>query len=82
VEAQVWRGGTDCAAGAVDDWLLGHGEDPVNFDAEGDPVVRQSTDRDASIYKGVTWHKGRGKWIMMAQTLDMRGQDAKVHRPV
>ena len=30
--AQVWRGGTD-AAGAVDDWLFEHGEDPVNCDA-------------------------------------------------
>jgi len=31
---------------------LEHGEDPVNFDAEGDPFVRQST--DSGIYKGVT----------------------------
>ncbi len=69
--AYVWRGGkmhyiASCdveedAGRAVDDWLLEHGEDRVNFDAENNRIVQQST--DASIYRGVTWHKGRGKWV-------------------
>ena len=49
------------AAKAVDDWLSEHyGEEPFNFDANGNRIVRQST--DSSIYRGVTWDKSRGKW--------------------
>jgi hypothetical protein len=69
--AYGWRGGTmhhiaNCdveadAAKAVDDWLLQHGKDRVNFDAENNRIVQQST--DASIYRGVTWHKRDGKWM-------------------
>jgi len=68
--ANVWRGGTKHhidyyavekdAALAVDDWLLEHGEDRVNFDAEGNRIVRQST--DSSIYRGVTPGKRKGSW--------------------
>ena len=70
--AYGWRGGTmhhiaNCdveadAAKAVDDWLLQHGKDRVNFDAENNRIVQQST--DASIYRGVTpAHKRDGKWM-------------------
>ncbi len=70
-EANVGRGGTThhigyCdieadAAGAVDDWLWNnYGEGPKNFDADGNRIVRQST--DSSIYRGVCWDKQCGKW--------------------
>ncbi len=52
----------DDAARDIDEWLSEHGEDPVNFDAKGNRVVRQST--DASIYRGVTWDKSKGKWVV------------------
>ncbi len=69
--AYVWRGGTThhiayCdvekdAARAVDQWLWeNYREGPVNFDAEGNRVVQQST--DASIYKGVTPGTRKGSW--------------------
>ena len=69
--AYVWRGGTThhiayCdieadAARAVDQWLWeNYREGPVNFDAEGNRVVRQST--NASIYKGVTPGTRKGSW--------------------
>jgi hypothetical protein len=50
------------AAGAVDDWLLEHGEDRENFDAKGNRIVRQST--DSSIYRGVTWDKNKRIWVV------------------
>ena len=69
--AYVWRGGTThhiayCdieadAARAVDEWLWNnYREGPKNFDADGNRVVRQST--DSSIYRGVSWYKNKGKW--------------------
>ena len=49
------------AAQAVDDWLWkNYREGPENFDAEGNRIVRQST--DSSIYRGVSWHKRDRKW--------------------
>ena len=70
-EAYVWRGVTNHhiafydieadAARAVDDWLWeNYHEGPENFDAEGNRIVRQST--DSSIYRGVSWYKHDGKW--------------------
>ena len=48
------------AARAVDEWLLEHGEDRENFDADDNRIVRQST--HSSIYRGVHWDKSKGKW--------------------
>ncbi len=49
------------AARAVDDWLSEHyGEEPFNFDANGNRIVRQST--DSSIYRGVFWCKRDRQW--------------------
>ncbi len=70
-KAFVWRGGTTHiidyytneadAAQAVDDWLSeNYGEEPFNFDADDNRIVRQST--DSSIYRGVTWDKSTGNW--------------------
>ena len=69
--AYVWRGGkmhhiAYCdieadAARAVDDWLWeNYHEGPENFDAEGNRIVRQST--DSSIYRGVTPGTRKGSW--------------------
>jgi hypothetical protein len=78
--ANVWRGGTrhhidyyaveKDAARAVDEWLLEHGEDRENFDAEGNRrIVRQST--DASIYRGVTPGKRKGSWAARIKVANM-----------
>ncbi len=69
--ANVWRGGTAHhidsydieadAARAVDDWLWeNYHEGPENFDAEGNRIVRQST--DSSIYRGVSPGTRKGSW--------------------
>ena len=57
------------AARAVDDWLWeNYHEGPENFDAEGNRIVRQST--DSSIYRGVTPGTRKGSWKAQIRVAD------------
>ena len=80
--AHVWHGGTVHniglyddevdAARAVDKWLMANRRRRVNLDADGKPLEWQTT--YASIYVGVTKHKG--KWqahIKVGNKLESHG---------